>query len=385
MYLKKTWVLVVVAIIVSAFSQHTFAQINTTTDGADTTLSTVTENEIDAPDVFESKPKPDKVQYISQLTRYGFRNLFNQFNYNPALPYSNQVNPHAELYMQDYLKKHSAHLIKMRAWAGPYFNLIDQVFSQYGLPRELKYLAVIESSLQTGATSWAGAGGPWQFMPETARLYGLTVNKQADERRDYLKSTHAAARYLIYLYRQMHDWLLVIAAYNSGPGRVFDAMKKSGTRNFWELQYFLPEESRNHVKKFIATHYIMESSGTSSYFGIPEQQEAQENSLNNNPKLTETELQNSLKQTISGKYSSKIIIKYIDMSQEEFNRYNPLFDVRLGRNGQYDLILPEDKMNIFLSNKYSILNESIQQLLGEPEMPNTKTVYPQKSYRKKGS
>ena len=152
----------------------------------------------------------------------------------------------------------------MKGWGQPYFNLIETVLLQYGLPRELKYIAVIESNLSTGATSQVGAGGPWQFMPYTARDYGLVVNGYLDERRDYYKSTHAAARYLLVLYRQMHDWLLVMAAYNGGPGRVYNAMKKSGSKNFWDLQYYLPAESRTYVKRFIATHYIMEGSG-----GIP--------------------------------------------------------------------------------------------------------------------
>ena len=116
----------------------------------------------------------------------------------------------------------------MKGWGTPYFNLIDNIFAQYGLPKELKYLAVIESNLSTAATSWVGAGGPWQFMPYTARDYGLVVNAGYDERRDYFKSTHAAARYLLTLYKQMHDWLLVIAAYNGGPGRVYYAISKSG-------------------------------------------------------------------------------------------------------------------------------------------------------------
>lgn len=175
----------------------------------------------------KAPPQKEKVQYFSQVTKYGFKNLFAQYNYNPSLPYSAQVNPNAESYMQDYLKLHSNQLVKMKGWGQPYFNLIDNILSQYGLPRELKYLAVIESNLSSGATSWKGAGGPWQFMPHTARDYGLVVNNFFDERRDYYKSTHAAARYLLTLYSQMHDWLLVIAAYNGGPGRVYDAIKKA--------------------------------------------------------------------------------------------------------------------------------------------------------------
>ena len=97
----------------------------------------------------KAPPQKEKVQYFSQVTKYGFKNLFAQYNYNPALPYSVQVNPNAESYMQDYLRLHSNNLIKMKGWGQPYFNLIDNILSQYGLPRELKYLAVIESNLNS--------------------------------------------------------------------------------------------------------------------------------------------------------------------------------------------------------------------------------------------
>ncbi len=329
-------------------------------------------------------PGKDKVQYISQLTKYGFKNLFTKFGYNPALPYSSQINPHAELYMQDYLRNHTNSLLKMKSWGIPYFNLIDNIFTQYGLPRELKYLAVIESNLNTSATSWVGAGGPWQFMPYTARELGLVVNKNLDERRDYFKSTHAAARYLLQLYRQTHDWLLVIAAYNGGPGRVFDAIKKSGSKDFWALQYYLPEESRNHVKKFIATHYIMETNtnGVSynSNFFVPG---SQKDLYNNKTALTPEELSQSQTQIISGKYNAAVIARNIDMSIDSFHRYNPDFDNRLSANSQYDLKLPQDKMQIFLANKYQILNECVQLLLDDSNIPNSKTVYPPAKQTKK--
>ena len=344
-----------------------------------TVTDTITDNTIVQDEVIteviqtKSAPQKDKVQYLSQLTKYGFKNLFTQFRYNPSLPYSSQVNPHAELYMQDYLRVHSNHLIKMKSWGMPYFNLIDQIFTQYGLPKELKYLAVIESNLST-------AGGPWQFMPYTARDYGLVVNGNYDERRDYFKSTHAAARYLLTLYRQLNDWLLVIAAYNGGPGRVYEAIKKSGSRNFWSLQYYLPQESRNHVKKFIATHYVMETQGGnmfSSGNAFAAGTQDRENPFNNNAKLNDEEKGNAVTQTISGKYNSLIIAKNLAIDIVNFNRYNPDFDNRLSQNGQFDLMLPADKMQLFLANKYQILNECVQALLEDNAVPTgTKTVYP---------
>jgi membrane-bound lytic murein transglycosylase D len=337
-------------------------------------------------------PQKDKIQYFSQLTRYGFKNLFSKYSYNPKLPYSSQVNPYAEGYMQDYLKNHSKSLIKMKDWGTPYFNLIDNIFSQYGLPRELKYLAVIESNLSTSATSWVGAGGPWQFMPYTAREYGLIVNSNFDERRDYYKSTHAAARYLLTLYKQMHDWLLVIAAYNGGPGRVYSAIKRSGSRNFWNLQYQLPEESRNHVKKFIATHYIMEgaqsngsstafNAGMGAYSGMSTG--TNNNPYNNKPALSVEEMEQAETQNISGKYNSVIIAKNLTMDIAQFNRYNPQFDMLLNANGQFELILPADKMQLFMAIKYQILNECVQMLLGDNDIPNNKTVYPVRYNRNK--
>ncbi len=336
----------------------------------------------------KTPPQKEKIQYFSQVTKYGFKNLFAQYNYNPALPYSSQVNPNAESYMQDYLKLHSNNLLKMKGWGQPYFNLIDNILSQYGLPRELKYLAVIESNLSTGATSWKGAGGPWQFMPYTARDYGLVVNGFFDERRDYYKSTHAAARYLLTLYSQMHDWLLVIAAYNGGPGRVYSAIKKSRSRNFWSLQYYLPTESRNHVKKFIATHYIMEGSGgitTTPNAGGGTGMSA--NPYDNKPDLTEEELATTATQSISGKYNSLVITKNLSMDIVQFNRYNPGFDNMMAMNGNYDLRLPADKMQLFLANKYSILNECVQLLLGDNPAPvSNPVIYPsQKSAKKKKS
>jgi len=334
-------------------------------------------------------PKKEKVEYFNQVTKYGFKNLFANYSYNAALPYTAQINPNAESFIQDYMKDHGEYLQKMKGWGLPYFNLIENILQQYGLPKELKYIAVIESNLSTGATSIVGAGGPWQFMPYTARDYGLKVNGYVDERRDYYKSTHAAARYLLYLYKQMHDWLLVMAAYNGGPGRVYNAIKKSGSNDFWRLQFYLPEESRTYVKRFIATHYIMEGGGGATTFSagvLPFTNDVNRTNypLNNNAANPYTQKQNLSTNelvdvevlSISGKYNSLIIAKNIMMDIIQFNHFNPAFDATMSTTGNFDLRLPPDKMQLFLTNKYQILNESVQALLGDAIVPDFKTNYP---------
>jgi membrane-bound lytic murein transglycosylase D len=161
-----------------------------------------------------------------------------------------------------YIRKSGRNLINIKHRSKIPFSIIDSVFLKHRLPTELKYLAVIESELKPSATSRVGALGPWQLMPATAHIFGLKTSRNADERRDYYKSTTAAARYLRDLYAVFGDWLLVIAAYNGGPSPVHNAIDKSGSRNFWMLQSYLPKETRQHVKKFIATQYYFEGQGS---------------------------------------------------------------------------------------------------------------------------
>lgn len=323
-------------------------------------------------EVVESKKplKKEKVEYLSQVTKYGFKNLFSNYSYNALMPYSSQVNPYAETFMQDYLNSHKKSLIKLKETGLTYFNFIDGILTQYGLPKELKYLAVIESDLKANALSSAGARGPWQFMSYTARDYGLRVNDYVDDRTDYYKSTNAAAKYLLSLYKDLKDWLLVIAAYNGGPGRVYSAIKKSGSRNFWDLQYYLPEESRNHVKKFIATHYVMETGNYNALSG----NNTNANFGDNTSSDVVLEKANVSSMAVSGRYKAAIIAKNIEMEISEFNRLNPGFDNALANGSEYNLQLPDEKMTLFIANKYPILNECVQQLLGNTEM-NSKTVY----------
>lgn len=173
-----------------------------------------------------------------------------------------QLNPAAVRFVKTYMKKNNEELQMVKKRSEPCFKIIESVFRQQGLPVELKYLAVIESDLDAQARSRVGAKGPWQLMATTARELGLKVTRKYDERTYYYKSTVAAARYLKSLYSEYGDWLLVIAAYNSGTGTIEHAIKRSGTRNFWKLQNFLPAETRAHVKRFIGTHYFFEDKGS---------------------------------------------------------------------------------------------------------------------------
>ena len=278
-----------------------------------------------------------------------------------------KLNPRAVSFVQDYMETHSEELLKMKNWGRPYFNMMDAVFIQYSLPIELKYLAVIESKLKSTALSRVGARGPWQLMPVTARELGLKVNAKVDERINYYKSTTAAALYLRDLYVEFGDWLLVIAAYNGGPGVVYSAIRKSGgSRSFWAIQNFLPNETRNHVKKFIGTHYIFEGQGGITTLTKAEtaDQITAVSQILSNRNLTTAELADAKAIKVSGKYHSAVIAKVVVMDIDEFNRYNPNFDRIMAKaENTYELKLPQDKMELFIANKYQILNESVQMLL----------------------
>jgi membrane-bound lytic murein transglycosylase D len=170
------------------------------------------------------------------------------------LPYNNIIRSHIHVYTERKLESTSA-ILGLQSY---YFPMIEDIFDSYGLPAELKYMAVIESALNPVAVSRVGATGMWQFMYSTGRLYGLTINSVVDERRDPVKATHAAARYLKDMWNIYHDWILVIAAYNCGPGTVDKAIRRSGNRkDYWEIYYRLPRETRGYIPQFIAATYVL--------------------------------------------------------------------------------------------------------------------------------
>lgn len=340
-----------------SYSEYTAAQLviakETTSQSTDTSSKK---------DLSRQKLRAD-TKKIAENPAYSFKNLFESDVVTSSGP---RLNPRAVSFVEDYIEKNGSDLTKMKVWAKPFFNMMDGIFVQNNLPRELKYIAVIESRLNPSSASWAGAVGPWQFMPATAIRMGLKVSRYLDERTNYIKSTEAAAKYLSELYNQFGDWLLVIAAYNGGPGNVLKAIRKSGSRNFWDIQYYLPAESRNHVKKFIGTHYIFEGQG-----GLTTLTRAESNDHYGakggyavNRKITEEEASGATELAITGKYHSLVISKNIVMDIIDFNRYNPEFDkIMASAKNSYQLKLPADKMELFNVRKHQILSESVQMLL----------------------
>ena len=167
-------------------------------------------------------------------------------------------NPIIRRYINVYTRQKRGSVEVMLGLSQYYFPIFDDIFDYYDVPNEMKYMSIIESALNPRAYSRTRAVGLWQFMYGTGKLYGLTINSLVDERRDPIKSTHAAARYVKDLYAIYNDWTLVIAAYNCGPGNVNRAIRRSGgKRNYWEIYRYLPRETRGHVPAFIAATYMM--------------------------------------------------------------------------------------------------------------------------------
>lgn len=164
--------------------------------------------------------------------------------------------------VQDYIDQYTGRLRRsvsfMLGVQNFYVPLFEEALEAEGVPLELKYLPVVESAFDPMATSRVGAAGLWQFMVPTAKHYGLTVNSLLDERRDPIKSSQAAARYLKDLYKSFGDWTLAIAAYNCGRNNVLKAIKRAGgARDYWAIYPYLPRETRGYVPAFIAANYVM--------------------------------------------------------------------------------------------------------------------------------
>lgn len=178
---------------------------------------------------------------------------------NLKTPFNLAYNPALEKVINSYLKHRKRYYPALMAKAQYYFPMFEQYLDRFDVPLEMKYLAIVESALRPAAKSRVGATGLWQFMYGTGIQFDLKVNSYVDERQNPVKATIAACKYLSQLYKIFGDWDLALAAYNSGPGNVSKAIKRSGGyRNYWNIRPFLPRETASYVPAFYATMYIFE-------------------------------------------------------------------------------------------------------------------------------
>ncbi len=181
--------------------------------------------------------------------------LYRQRLYDLASPIPLAYNRQVRDRITNYVERWPSTTARIVGLSKLYFPLIEEELLRAGLPIELRALPIIESALKTGAVSRAAAVGLWQFIASTGKSYGLEINSLVDERRDPIRSTQAACRFLRDLYRIYGDWTLVIAAYNCGPGNVNKALARSGGKTFWQIYDYLPTETRGYVPAFIAATY----------------------------------------------------------------------------------------------------------------------------------
>ncbi len=222
-----------------------------------------------------------------------------------------------------------------------YFPLIEETFDRYGIPLELKYLAIVESALNPTAKSRVGAMGLWQFMYSTGKMYGLQSTSYVDDRMDPYLSTEAAAKYLKYLYGLYDDWNLALAAYNSGPGNVNKAIRRSGgKKDFWSISPYLPKETRGYVPAFIAVNYVMNYASDHNIY--PEECQLS---------FFECDTLHITKGLRFDQLSA-----FTGISIEELSRLNPRYKTGVipGNGKKHNLLLPVDKVGVFLANEDSI-------------------------------
>ena len=263
---------------------------------------------------------------------------------NEKTPFNVEYNPVLEQVIKSFLKNRRSSLERLMSLSDYYFPMFEQEMSNHKLPLEMKYPAIIESALNPKARSRAGATGLWQFMYATGKSYGLEVNNYVDERSDPVRSTKAAAKYLNELYKIFGDWDLTLAAYNSGPGNVTKAIRRSnGKTNYWNLRPYLPRETAGYVPAFLATLYIFEYA---KEHGFKPQKRA------NHLFQTDTI---RVKQAIP----FKDIAEITGMDVQDIQFFNPSYQLDVvpyveGRN--YAVRLPISEIGKFVSNEQAIYN-----------------------------
>ncbi len=261
---------------------------------------------------------------------------------NARTPFNVEYNASLESVIKSYLKNRRRTMGRLMALSDYYFPMFEEEMARQGLPLEMKYLAIVESALKPNATSRVGAQGLWQFMFGTGKMFGLDVNSYVDERSDPLMATEAAAKYLHALHESLGDWDLALAAYNSGPGNVSKAIRRSGgKKNYWNIRQHLPRETAGYVPAFLATMYIFEYAEEHGF-------------KSNGPKypyiVTDTI---GVKRMISLEQVSKVT--NLDLAELEF--LNPSYKlgiIPVVKDENYVLRLPIEAVGKFVENEAAI-------------------------------
>ncbi len=261
---------------------------------------------------------------------------------NETTPLNLEYNPALERVIKSYLKYRKKYYPALMARAAYYFPMFEQYLDQYDIPLEIKYLSIVESALRPRAVSYVGATGLWQFMYNTGKQFDLKVSSYVDERRDPLKSTIAACKYLSYLYSVFSDWDLALAAYNSGPGNVLKAIRRSGGhKNYWNIRPFLPRETAGYLPAFYATMYIFEH--------------AEKLGLQPEKPITYSFKTDTIR--IKRTLSFDHIAKQINLDKEFISFLNPSYKLAIipfVKNRNYEVRLPKNKVMEFLEKEQEI-------------------------------
>ena len=263
------------------------------------------------------------------------------------MPFNDIVKKHIEAYTGRLRNKVSF----MLAAANFYMPLFEEALDAYDLPLELKYLPIIESALNPKALSRQRASGLWQFMLRTGNIYGLDNNSLVDERRDPVKSTWAAVRYLKDLYNIYNDWNLVLAAYNCGPGNVNKAIRRAGGEtDYWTIYHFLPKETRGYVPGFIAANYVMTYYCEHGICPMDSQLPAISDTIH-----------------VSKDLHLQQVASVCNIDIEQLRSLNPQFkkDIIPGNSKSYALQLPNNTANIFIEREDSIYAYEAQKYLNK--------------------
>lgn len=271
------------------------------------------------------------------------------------MPYNQEVRKYIDM----YVNRRRTMVEAMLGMSLYYMPIFEQALEQEGMPLELKYLPIVESALDPVAKSRVGAAGLWQFMIRTGKGLGLEINSLVDERLDPYKSSVKAAKYLKQLYNIYKDWSLAIAAYNCGPGKVNQALRRAGGsgKDYWQIYAFLPKETRGYVPAFIAANYVM------TYFKKHNISPA----LAKKPILVDTV-------QVTRRIHFNQISSVLDIPVEALRVLNPQYrkDVIPGNVRPYTLALPSQQIYSFLMSEDSIVSKNASKyqprLVVEPQM-----------------